>query len=105
MDLSKSFLADNIAFLLSVPPESNLAKLLRFCIAIGWDEKNAGKSPVEMVRDLMEDPTNLPYWTREVMGLDTEHSDREWIALGEMGIKDAKEFMNQLFKELENLKL
>ncbi|MBD2185432.1 hypothetical protein [Aerosakkonema funiforme] len=105
MDIQKYYLAENMALLLSISPNSNLAKLLRFCLAIGWDEKVAGKSTIEIVRDLMENPSNLPYWTREVMGMDREHSDEEWIALGEMGIKDAKEFMNTVWQELENLQL
>lgn len=105
MDLQKYYLAENMAFLMSIPPNSNLAKLLRFCLAIGWDEKIAGKSAIEIVRALIETPSNLPYWTREVMGIDRDHSDEEWIALGEMGIKDTQAFMNTLWQELDNLKL
>ncbi|GET40552.1 hypothetical protein [Microseira wollei] len=53
----------------------------------------------------MENPSNLPYWTQEVMGLDLDYSTEEWKALGEMGIKDARQFMAALFYELENLDL
>ena len=105
MDLDKNYLAENMAFLISIPPDSNLAKLLRFCLATGWNEEIADRKALDIARALMEDPSNLPYWTREVMGIDQEHSDREWIALGEMGIKDAKDFMNTLWKELESLNL
>ncbi|MCL1467932.1 hypothetical protein [Argonema galeatum] len=105
MDLQKHNLAEKMAFLISIPPDSNLAKLLRFCLATGWNEELAGKSALDIARALIEDPYNLPYWTHEVMGIDKEHSDREWIALGEMGIKDTKEFINTLWKELESLNL
>ncbi|MEG3940681.1 MULTISPECIES: hypothetical protein [unclassified Microcoleus] len=53
----------------------------------------------------MENPSNLPYWTQDVMGLDLDYSTEEWKALGEMGIKDAEDFMAALSQELENLSL
>ena len=39
------------------------------------------------------------------MGLDLDYTTEEWKALGEMGIKDANDFMNTLWQELENLNL
>ncbi|MEG3990776.1 hypothetical protein QUA13_27240 [Microcoleus sp. S28C3] len=53
----------------------------------------------------MENPSNLPYWTQDVMGLDLDYTSEEWKALGEMGINDAEEFMTTLWQELENLSL
>ena len=53
----------------------------------------------------MEKPSNLPYWTQDVMGLDLDYTSEEWKALGEMGINDAGEFMAMVSQELENLSL
>jgi len=53
----------------------------------------------------MEDPSKLPYWTQDVMGLDLDYTTEEWKALGEMGIKDAEGFMATLWQELEKLSL
>lgn len=105
MDSQNEILAQNMAFLLSIPPDSNLGKLLRFCLAANFDEKKSGKSALEFSRALMDDPSSLAFWTHEVLGTDINRSDREWQALAEMGIKDAKEYMNRLSKELENLNL
>lgn len=105
MKLDKFTLAQNIAFMISVPPESNLAKLLSFCLATQVRENTLGTKILEMTYELMENPSNLPYWTQDVMGHDLDYSSEEWRALGEMGIKDPEKFMATLWQELENLKL
>lgn len=105
MDLEKYYLAQNMAFLLSVPPESNLAKLLKFCLATKLDTKHLAKNALEISCALMEDPSSLPVWTHDVMGRDKVYTDEEWAALGEMGIKDVNEFINTLWKELESFNL
>ena len=53
----------------------------------------------------MEKPSNLPYWTQDVMRIDNNYSVEEWEALGKMELKDTEEFMNTLWQELENLNL
>ncbi|MEC4816522.1 MAG: hypothetical protein SAK29_25135 [Scytonema sp. PMC 1069.18] len=105
MKLDKFLLAQNIVFLISIPPESNLRKLLSFCLTIKVRENTSGVDILKMTCDLMENPSNLPYWTQEVMGLNLDYSIEEWQALGEMGIKDAQQFMATLFSELENVNL
>lgn len=105
MKLDKFLLAQNMAFLISIPPESNLGKLLSFCLAIKAREKASGTELLKMTCELMENPSNLPYWTQDLMGLDLDYSSEEWKALGEMGIKDARQFMAALFYELENVNL
>ncbi|HAZ48702.1 MAG TPA: hypothetical protein DDW76_26555 [Cyanobacteria bacterium UBA11369] len=105
MKLEKFFLAQNMAFLISIPPESNLRKLLSFCLATKPRENTSGPDLLKMTCELMENPSNLPYWTQDVMGLDLDYSTDEWKALGEMGIKDARQFMAALLYELENLDL
>lgn len=94
-----------MAFLMAVPPESNLKKLLTFCLATKVRENTSGIEMLKLISELMENPSNLAYWTQEVMGLDLDYTSEEWKALGEMGIKDAQDFMNTLFQELGNLNL
>lgn len=105
MKLDKFVLAQNMAFLISIPPESNLAKLLSFCLATKVRKNTTGIEILKLTSELMENPSNLPYWTQDVMGLDLDYSSEEWKALGEMGIKDAEDFMATLSQELENLSL
>ncbi len=105
MKLNKFVLAQNMAFLISLPPESNLAKLLSFCLATRRRKNMTGTEILKLTCELMENPSNLPYWTQDVMGLDLDYSSEEWKKLGEMGIKDAEEFMSILSQELEDLSL
>ncbi|HAG83336.1 MAG TPA: hypothetical protein DCL61_19875 [Cyanobacteria bacterium UBA12227] len=105
MKLNKLILAEKIAFLLSIPPESNLAKLLSFCLATKPREKTSGLEIIKLTYELMENPSNLAYWTQDVLGIDLDYSDDEWKALGEMDIKDPVEFMDKLYQELADLNL
>lgn len=105
MKLDKFVLAQNMAFLISIPPESNLAKLLSFCLATKVRKNMTGTEILKITCELMENPSNLPYWTQDVMGLDLDYSSEEWKKLGELGIKDAEEFMVTLWQELEKLSL
>lgn len=105
MKLDKFVLAQNMAFLISIPPESNLAKLLTFCLSTRARENTTGTKILEMTYQLMENPSKLAYWTQDIMGQDLDYTTEEWQALGEMGIKDPNEFMNTLWKELESLNL
>lgn len=105
MKLDKFILAQNMAFLISIPPKSNLAKLLAFCLATKAKENTTGTKILEMTYELMKNPSQLPYWTQDIMGHDLDYTTEEWKALGEMGIKDANEFMCILLQELENLNL
>jgi hypothetical protein len=105
MKLNKFILVQNMAVLISIPPESNLAKLLHFCLVTKVRKKMTGTELLKITSELMENPSNLPYWTQEVMGLDLDYSREEWKALGEMGINDAGEFMARVSQELENLSL
>ncbi|MBD2386942.1 hypothetical protein [Cylindrospermum sp. FACHB-282] len=105
MKLDKFVLAENMAFLISIPPESNLAKLLAFCLTTKARGNTTGTKILEMTYELMENPSKLPYWTQDIMGHDLDYTTEEWKALGEMGIKDANEFMSILWQELESLSL
>ncbi|WP_333289070.1 hypothetical protein [Microcoleus sp. MON1_C5] len=105
MKLDKFVLAQNMAFLIAIPPQSNLAKLLSFCLATKARQKMTGTEILRITCELMKNPSNLPYWTQDVMGLDLDYTSEEWKALGEMGINDAEEFMATLGQELENLSL
>jgi len=105
MKLDKFVLAQNMAFLISIPPESYLAKLLSFCLATNARANTSGTEILKITCELMENPSNLPYWTQDVMGLDFDYTSEEWKALGEMGIKDAAEFMAKVGQELDSLNL
>lgn len=103
MQLDKFILAQHMAFLVSIPPESNLAKLLAFCLSTKPRKNNTGTKILEITYELMANPSNLPYWTQDIMGMDLDYTNEEWKALGEMGIKDANDFMAVVLQELENL--
>ncbi|MDY6784105.1 MAG: hypothetical protein SW833_16420 [Cyanobacteriota bacterium] len=105
MKIDDFALAQNMAFLLAIPPNSHLAKLLSFCLAAKVRDKTSGTEMLKLTYDLMENPDSLPYWTQEIMGHDLDYTREEWQALGEMGIKNAEEFMAAVRQELENLKL
>jgi hypothetical protein len=105
MKLDKFVLAQNMAFLICIPPESNLGKLLGFCLSTKVRENTPGTKILELTYELMENPSKLPYWTQDIMGQDLDYTSEEWEALGEMGIKDANEFMSKLWQELANLNL
>jgi hypothetical protein len=105
MKLDKFVLAQNMAFLISIPPESNLAKLLAFCLTTKAKENTTGTKILEMTYELMENPSKLAYWTQDIMGQDLDYTTEEWQALTNMGITDANDFMNTLFRELANLNL
>ena len=94
-----------MAFLLSVPPESNLAKLLKLCLAAKFDGQNLGKNSREMSREFIQDPSSLPYWVQEVISSDKVYDPKELTAFGEMELKDTEEFMKKLWAELESLEL
>lgn len=103
MKAENFLLAQNMAFLLAIPPESKLAKLLSFCLAAQVRTKTSGADILKLTSELMDNPNQLPYWTQEVMGHDLDYSREEWKALGEMDIKNTQEFMNAVQQELENL--
>ena len=105
MKLDKFVLVQNMAFLIAIPPKSNLAKLLSFCLVTKVRKKMTGTEILKITGELIENPSNLPYWTQEVMGLDLDYSREEWKALGEMGINDAAEFMAKVGQELDSLNL
>ncbi|MGB3692788.1 MAG: hypothetical protein WA865_09175 [Spirulinaceae cyanobacterium] len=105
MSLSKSALAQYMAFLISIPPQSNLAKLLKFCLATTFDGTTLGKDAVKISQMFIENPTDLPYWIQEVMGEDHQYSPEELAAFGEMKLKNTEEFINILWQELDNLNL
>ncbi|HEY9810786.1 MAG TPA: hypothetical protein V6D13_15765 [Halomicronema sp.] len=105
MKLDEFTLAQTMAFLILIPPESNLAKLLNFCLTVKVREKSQGLEVLKLAYELLKNPSNLPYWTQDIMGHDLDYSSEEWKALGAMKIKDADEFMALLSKELENLNL
>ena len=103
MKSQKQLLAQNIAFLMLVPPESKLAKLLQFCLATTVTGEHPGKTAAEMARELMEKPSSLAYWAQDVMRIDGKYSPEEWKALANMELKDIDEFINTMLEELESL--
>jgi hypothetical protein len=94
-----------MAFLIAIPPDSKLAKLLTFCLATRTRASMPGTELLKITYELIENPSNLTYWTQDVMGLDLDYSSEEWKALGEMGITNTDEFMADVWQELEDLNL
>lgn len=111
MNSEKLLLAQNMAFLIAIPPDSNLAKLLKFCLSTKIRSNPANPSDIAhteilaSVRELMDKPSDLAYWTQKIMGLDLDYTSKEWESLGEMDIKDPTKFMAQVWEELESLEL
>lgn len=105
MKLDKFLLAQNMAFLIAIPPDSNLAKLLTFCLTTRARANISGTELIKITCELMEKPSNITYWTQDVMGLDFDYSSEEWKSLGEMGITNPAEFMASVWQELEKLEL
>ena len=103
MESQKYLLAKNMAFLMLVSSNSNLGKLLKFCLATKITGENPGKTAEEMARKLIEEPSSLAYWTQDVMRIDDNYTSEEWEALGNMKLKDIDQFINQLWQELESL--
>lgn len=103
MKSPNSDLASHMAFLLSIPPESNLAKLLKLCLITQFDGQNLGKTALEYSRSLIEDPNSLPYWIQEVIGSDQNYTSEEWAAYGDMKLTNIEEFLNKLYSELDIL--
>ncbi|MBW4661432.1 MAG: hypothetical protein KME15_22400 [Drouetiella hepatica Uher 2000/2452] len=105
MNLDKILLAQNMAFLIAIPPDSNLAKLLSFCLTTKARANLSGIELIKLTCELIEKPSNIAYWTQDVMGLNFDYSSEEWKSLGEMGITNPTEFMASVWQELENLEL
>lgn len=105
MKLDKFLLAQNMAFLIAIPPDSKLAKLLRFCLTTRARPNMSGTDLLKITCELMENPSNIAYWTQDVMGLDLDYSSEEWESLGEMGVTNTTEFMAKVWQELDMLEL
>ncbi|MGB3694746.1 MAG: hypothetical protein WBG70_06130 [Spirulinaceae cyanobacterium] len=105
MSLSKSALARYMAFLISVPPQSNLARLLKFCLATTFDSTTTDKDAIKLSQMFIEESTDLPYWIQEVMGSDHQYSPEELAAFGEMRLTNTEEFIETLWQELEHFSL
>lgn len=93
----KQILAENIAFLLSVSPGSNLGNLLKFCLVT--EVKN--KDCLEFALSLIEKPEELPYWIQKVMASGENFSVEEWQALGAMKLNNTQEYIKQLWQDLD----
>ena len=53
MEFNKNTLAQTMAFLLSIPPESNLAKLLKLCLVTQYNGENLGQNALEKSYELI----------------------------------------------------
>lgn len=105
MEFNKNTLAQTMAFLLSIPPESNLAKLLKLCLVTQYNGENLGQNALEKSQELIINPTDLPYWIQEVIQSNDKITPEEWQAFGQMNLTQTQDFINTLLEELNNLKL
>lgn len=105
MEFNKNTLAQTMAFLLSIPPESNLAKLLKLCLVTQYNKENLGQNALEKSYELIKTPSDLPYWIQEVIQSNDKITPEEWKAFGELNLKQTEEFINTLSQELNDLKL
>lgn len=105
MSLSKSELAKYMSFLIAIPPHSNLAKLLKFCLVTNFDAGNTGKNEIEISQELLANLQDLPYWIQEMMGSDRQYSPEELAAYAQMNLKNTKDFIAIFEGELDNFNL
>lgn len=105
MEFNKNTLAQTMAFLLSIPPESNLAKLLKLCLVTQYNGENLGQNALEKSYELISNPNNLPYWIQEVIQSNEKITPEEWQAFGQMNLTETQDFINTFWQELDNLKL
>lgn len=105
MEFNKKTLAQTMAFLLSIPPQSNLAKLLKLCLVTQYNGENLGQNALEKSYELISSPTDLPYWIQEVIQSDDKITPEEWQAFGQLNLTETEDFINTLLEELNNLKL
>ena len=105
MDEQKTALTKAIAILLSVTPETPVGKLLQLCLEAKVEEKIAGKTSLQMAKEFVDKPENLPYWMQDVIGADGEFKAEEWKALGELGLTDTEQFLNAFWQELEKINI
>ena len=70
--LDKLTLAQHMAFLIAVNRESNLGKLLEFCLTTKVKENTPATEILDLATNLMDNPSNLPYWALDLMGHDLQ---------------------------------
>jgi hypothetical protein len=104
MKLDKNTLTKTMAFLLSIPPETNLAKLLKLCLISQYNSEKLGKNTLEKTQELIQNTSSLPYWIQEIIQSNDKITKEEWEAFGELNLKDTQKFMDTLFEELDNIK-
>jgi hypothetical protein len=104
MEFNKNTLAQTMAFLLSIPPETNLAKLLKLCLVTQYNCEKLGQNTLEKSQELIKNPSDLPYWIQEVIQSNDKITPEEWQAFGEMNLKQTETFIDILWEELDNLK-
>jgi hypothetical protein len=104
MEFNKNTLAKTMAFLLSIPPESNLAKLLKLCLFTQYNGEDLGQNSLEKSQELIKNPSDLPYWIQEVIQSNDKITPEEWQAFGEMNLTQTQDFINTLWQELDQLK-
>ena len=66
MKLDKFLLAQNMAFLIAIPPDSNLAKLMFFCLTTRARSNMSGVELIEITYELMENPSKIAYLTKRL---------------------------------------
>ena len=105
MNKQKEVLAQTMSFLMSIRPESDLGKLLNFCLATKIEAEQTGKTAYEMACYLLEHPDNLSNFIQESMESDGEYTPEEYVAMGDIPTRDPEGFMGKIFTELEQVQL
>ncbi|MGK7925023.1 MAG: hypothetical protein AB4290_07145 [Spirulina sp.] len=105
MNKKKETLAQTMSFLMSIRPESDMGKLLNFCLATKVEPEQTGKTAYEMACDLLEHPDILSNFIQEAMESDGEYTPEEYVAMGELPTRDPEGFMQKIFAELDKIEL
>ncbi|MEM9538160.1 MAG: hypothetical protein AAGA60_01470 [Cyanobacteria bacterium P01_E01_bin.42] len=105
MDRHKETLAQTMSFLMSIRPETDLGKLLNFCLATKIEPEQTGKTAYEMACYLLEHPDNLSNFIQESMESDGEYTPEEYVAMGELPTRDPERFMQKIFAQLDQIEL
>ena len=78
MEVNKNTLAQTMAFLLLIPPETNLAKFLKLCLVTQYNGETLGQNALEKSYELINYPFDLPYWIQEVIQSNEKITPEEW---------------------------
>ena len=102
----RQLLAQTMAFLMCTTPDTQLGKLLNFCLATKVIAEDGNRTPLELAEALLNHPETVLDWLAEVIDSDQKYSQAELRAVLDLPLKAAghnQALMEGVFAELEGL--